>query len=284
MPVLSLACRHRGALGVALSLLALASATTDQVRGGAMEPSEKQTPAALRAYVGTYTSGKTPSKGIYLLELDLASGRLTARDAGPKLPDPSFLAIHPSRKFLYAVNEVGEFNGKKGGGVSALAIDPATGGLKLLNQQSSVGSGPCHLTVDRTGKNVLVANYGSGSVACLPIQADGTLGAASAFIQHEGKGADPSRQEGPHAHSINLDAANRFAFVADLGLDKVLVYRFDADKGTLDAQRSAVRHGRARGSGPRHFAFHPGGTLRLRDQRDGQHGDRLRLRSRQAGP
>ncbi len=156
-------------------------------------------------YVGTYTHGKTPSEGIYLLELDLASGRLTAKGAVAKLADPSFLAIHPSRKFLYAVNELDKFNGRKGGGVSALGIDPASGMLTLLNQQSSVGSGPCHLTVDRTGKNVLVANYGSGSVACLPIQADGSLSAASSFIQHEGKSVDSGRQEGPHAHSINLD-------------------------------------------------------------------------------
>ena len=131
-------------------------------------------------YVGTYTHGKTPSEGIYLLEIDLASGRLTTKGEVAKLADPSFLAIHPSRKFLYAVNkELDKFKGRKGGGVSALSIDPASGTLTLLNQQSSVGSGPCHLTVDGTGKNVLVANYGSGSVACLPIQADGSLSPAS---------------------------------------------------------------------------------------------------------
>ena len=158
-------------LSGAMILITLIAVTTGQVRGGNMESGEEETPTALWVYVGTYTHGKTPSQGIYLLELDLASGSLTARGAGPNLPDPSFLAIHPSRKFLYAVNELGEFNGRKGGGVSALAIDPASGKLTLLNQQSSVGSGPCHLTVDSAGKNVLVANYGSGSVACLPIQA-----------------------------------------------------------------------------------------------------------------
>ena len=223
-----------------------------------MERGEKETPETLWVYVGTYTNGKTPSQGIYLLELDLASGRLTAKAAGPNLPDPSFLAIHPSRKYLYAVNEVGKFNGKKGGGVSALAIDPTSGTLTLLNQQSSVGSGPCHLTVDRSGKNVLVANYGSGSVACLPIKADGTLSAATSFIQHEGRSADASRQKSPHAHSINLDQANRFALVADLGLDQVRVYQFDHEKGTLtpnDPPFAPVRPG----SGPRHLAFDPGG-------------------------
>jgi 6-phosphogluconolactonase len=211
-------------------------------------------------YVGTYTHGKTPSEGIYLLELDLATGRLTSKGAVARLADPSFLAIHPSRKFLYAVNEQDNFNGQKGGGVSALGIDPASGMLTLLNQQSSVGRGPCHLTVDQTGKNVLVANDGSGSVACLPIRPDGALSAASSFLQHEGKSVDSGRQAGPHAHSINLDQANRFAIVADLGLDRVFVYKLDADKGLL-APNELPFATVARGSGPRHFAFHPNGRV-----------------------
>jgi 6-phosphogluconolactonase len=242
--------------GIAAFLFAAGFCTPSRAGGNAMAPAKETGSKTLWLYVGTYTNGKSPSEGIYLLELDLASGAITNKGAVARLKDPSFLAIHPSRKFLYAVNELGQFQGKKGGGVSALAIDPMTGGLKLLNQQSSVGSGPCHLTVDRTGKDVLVANYGSGSIACLPIHADGTLGEASAFIQHEGQGADPSRQKGPHAHSINLDAANRFAFAADLGLDKVLVYRFDANKGSLapnDPPSARV----APATGPRHFAFHP---------------------------
>jgi 6-phosphogluconolactonase len=244
--------------GLVLFMFALSAANIGLARGGTTEPSQKEASSTLWVYVGTYTHGKTPSQGIYLLELDLASGSLTAKDAGPALADPSFLAIHPSRKFLYAVNEVGRFNGKKGGGVSALAIDSTSGKLRLLNQQSSVGSGPCHLTVDRKGKNVLVANYGSGSVACLPIQTDGTLSAASSFIQHEGKGADASRQGGPHAHSVNLDQANRFALVADLGLDQVRVYQFNAERGSLtpnDPPFATI----APGSGPRHLAFHPDG-------------------------
>jgi 6-phosphogluconolactonase len=211
-------------------------------------------------YVGTYTTGKSASEGIYLSELDLTSGAVTTKGTAAKLSDPSFLAIHPSRKFLYAVNELEEINGKKGGGVTALSIDQTTGRLSVMNQQSSVGSGPCHLTVDSAGRNVLVANYGSGSVACLPIQSDGALSPASSFIQHQGKGVDPRRQEGPHAHSINLDTANRFAFAADLGLDKILIYRFDAEKGSLtpnDPPFAPV----APGSGPRHFAFLPGGRF-----------------------
>ena len=186
---------------------------------------------------------------------------MTARAAGPR-PPRSVIPRHPPEPASSSTRSTSssEFNGKKGGGVSALAIDPASGKLTLLNQQSSVGSGPCHLTVDRAGKNVLVANYGSGSVACLPIQADGTLSAASSFIQHEGKSADASRQEGPHAHSINLDQANRFALVADLGLDQVRVYQFDAEKGELtpnDPPFATV----APGSGPRHLAFHPDGRF-----------------------
>ncbi len=223
-------------------------------------PAEDETHSTMWLYVGTYTSGKSTSEGIYLLELELDSGAVTTRGIAARLSDPSFLAIHPGRKLLYAVNELEELGGKKGGGVSALTIDLNTGLLKFLNQQSSAGSGPCHLTVDRTGTKVLVANYGSGSVACLPIQRDGSLGPASAFIQHEGKSVDPGRQQSPHAHSINLDKANRFAFAADLGLDKVFIYRFDAGKGTLmpnDPAFVAV----APGSGPRHFAFHPSGKF-----------------------
>jgi 6-phosphogluconolactonase len=151
-----------------------------------------------------------------------------------------------------------ESDGKKTGAVTAYAIDPATGDLTLLNHQSSGGPGPCHLAVDREAKNVLVANYAGGSVAVLPIRPDGRLGEATATIQHRGSSINPQRQEAPHAHCVNLDAANRFAFVADLGLDKVLIYRFDPSKGTLtpnDPPSAAVKPG----SGPRHFAFHPDG-------------------------
>jgi 6-phosphogluconolactonase len=225
-----------------------------------MAPTNKPSPKTLWLYVGTYTDGKTPSEGIYLLELDLGSGSVTSKGAVARLANPTFLAIHPDRRFLYAINEVSKFNGKKGGGVSALAINPASGRLTLLNQESSVGSGPCHLSVSSDGKNALVANYGSGSVACLPIHADGSLAPASSFIQHEGKSVDTGRQEGPHAHSINLDRANRYAFAADLGLDKILVYRFESDKGSLvpnDPPFAKV----APGSGPRHFALHPNGRF-----------------------
>src|SRR5689334_14731600 len=175
---------HRWPLAIALFLITMSCFTMNVAASEILAPVDESSPKTLWLYVGTYTNSKTPSEGIYLLELDLASGKLMSKGGVARLSDPSFLAIHPSLKFRYAVNELDNFHGKKGGGVSALAIDAGSGALKLLNQQSSVGSGPCHLTVDQTGKNVLVANYGSGSVACLPIEADGTLRPASSFIKH----------------------------------------------------------------------------------------------------
>lgn len=209
-----------------------------------------------RVYIGTYT-GKN-SKGIYLFEMDPKTGELTSKGLAGETANPSFLAIAPNHKFLYAAGEIDNFNGKKTGAVDAFAIDAATGKLTLLNQQSSGGTGPCHLVVDKLGKNVLVANYGGGSVESLPINDDGKLGEPVSVIQHKGSGTDPARQKEPHAHSINLDPANKYAFAADLGLDKVFVYPFDAAKGTLTADKVAPGTVAA-GSGPRHFAFHPSG-------------------------
>ena len=248
-------------LGLALFLSAVCASTGGQAGEKSMRPAGESSPRALWLYVGTYTHGKTPSEGIYLLELDPASGSVTPRGVAARVDDPSFLAIHPGHKFLYAVNEVDSFQGKPAGSVSALAIDPATGKLALLNQQSSQGGAPCHLSVDCTGKNVLVANYGGGSVACLPIQADGSLAPASTFIQHEGKSVDRGRQGGPHAHSIELDHGNRFAFAPDLGLDKILIYRFDPARGSLTPNDPAFARVTP-GSGPRRFAVctPPGGS------------------------
>jgi 6-phosphogluconolactonase len=209
-------------------------------------------------YFGTYTGEK--SKGVYVSRLDVASGALTPPELAGETTSPSFLAVHPSRNFLYAVNEVRTFEGKESGSVSAFAIDRKTGKLTALNQQASAGRGPAHLVVDKAGRNVLVANYGGGSVAVLPIGTDGALKPASAFIQHTGASVNAERQKGPHAHSINLDPANRFAYAADLGLDKVLIYRFNAEKGSLvanDPPFASVEPG----AGPRHFAFHPDGRF-----------------------
>ena len=215
-----------------------------------------QDPGRTRLYVGTYTGPK--SKGIYLFEMDANTGKLV--DLGPvaETPNPTFLAIHPTKPLLYAVNEVGSFEKQPTGAVAAFRIDEADGKLTLLNRQSSGGGGPCHLILDKAAKNVLVANYGGGSVASLPIQEDGKLAAPTSVIKHVGTSANPSRQKEPYAHSINLDPANRFAFAADLGTDHVYSYRFDPVKGTL-AANDPVGVKLVPGSGPRHFAFHPNG-------------------------
>ena len=209
-------------------------------------------------YFGTYTGAK--SKGIYVSRFDPATGRLTSPELAVETPSPSFLAIHPGKRFLYATGENTNLGGKHVGAVSAFSLDAKTGRLTLLNLKSSGGEGPCHLAVDPTGKCLLVANYGSGSVAALPIQPDGSLAEPSAVIQHQGSSVNPQRQTGPHGHFITPDSGNRFALACDLGLDQVLVYRFDSGKGSLVANAppfAAVKPG----SGPRHLAFHPSGRF-----------------------
>ena len=239
---------------VAAALFSCVAAAQDSARN----PRPQAADGLLTVYVGTYTHGT--SQGIYLCRLDLGTGALTSPELAAEVQNPSFVAIHPSRHFLYAAGELGDFRGKQAGAVSAFAIDPATGKLNLLNQQSSGGGGPCYLVVDAAGKNVLVANYGGGSVTVLPLQKDGRLNEPSCVIQHQGSGPDQQRQQGPHAHSINLDAANHFAFAADLGLDKVLIYRFDANQGKL-APNEPPLAAVAPGAGPRHFTFHPSGKF-----------------------
>ncbi len=211
-------------------------------------------PGELLVYVGTYTGPK--SEGIYAYRLDLASGKCTPLGLAAKVKNPSFVAIHPTQKFLYSVSEIEDRDGKPTGGVSAFAIDKQTGKLAALNEQSSEGRGPCHVTVDKTGRVAMVANYGGGSVASLPIGEDGKLAPAASAIQHTGKSVDPARQEAPHAHSINPSPDNAFAVAADLGLDKVLVYKLDPSAGTLTAN-DPPSASTAPGAGPRHFAFHP---------------------------
>lgn len=213
---------------------------------------------SLLFYVGTYTRGD--SKGIYAFRMDKATGVLTSLGLAAETSNPSFLTLDPASRFLFAVGESNNFDGKPGGAVSAFAINREDGKLTLLNQASSGGAGPCHVAVDHQGKYVLVANYNGGSVSVFPIGADGKLGDSSAFIQHQGSSVNPERQAGPHAHGVYLDAGNHIAVVADLGLDRLLVYRFDPEKGTLTANDppfAAIRPG----AGPRHFAFHPSGRF-----------------------
>ena len=211
-------------------------------------------------YVGTYTGEDTKSKGIYAFRYDAATGQVTPLGLAAETTNPSFVAAHPNGKFLYAVNEVGDYKGPNSGGVSAFSIDRATGKLTFLNELPSRGADPCYITVDRTGKFVLVANYTGGSVIVYPILEDGRLGEASAFVQHTGHGPNAERQEGPHAHSIDLSPDNRFAFVDDLGLDELLVYKFDAAKGSLTPNDQPFAK-LDPGAGPRHFALRPDGKF-----------------------
>jgi 6-phosphogluconolactonase len=205
-------------------------------------------------YVGTYTDGT--SRGIYRFTFDPATGSAGEPVLAGEAQNPSFLALHPSGRFLYAVGEIDSFHGAKTGVVSAFAVDPRTGDLKLLDQQPSAGTGPTHLVVDKAGKNVLVANYGGGNVVVLPIAPDGTLKPVSSNQVHQGSGPNQGRQEKPHAHGIYLDPAERFTLAPDLGADRVFVYRFDAAKGTLEPHGAGTCEP---GSGPRHLAFHPNG-------------------------
>lgn len=201
------------------------------------------------AYIGT---GGRESKGIYAFRFDSNSGKLDPIGLVAEAKRPSFVALHPSGRYLYAVAE------SNGGAVSAYSIDAKTGMLTLLNSVSSKGDGPCYVRVDPTGKNVLVANYSSGSVAVLPIEPDGKLRESASFIQHAGTVADVKRQGGPRAHSFNPSPDNRFAVAADLGLDELLVYKFDAAAGTITPNQPPYAKVAPR-SGPRHFAFHPNG-------------------------
>ena len=211
-------------------------------------------------FVGTYTQDGSTSKGIYAYRYDAASHEITDLGVAAETTNPSFVALSANGKYLYAVNELQNYKGPNSGGVSAFSLDSATGKLTFLNEVPSRGADPCYITVDKTGKWVLVANYTGGSVAVFPVLADGKIGEAKTFVQHTGHGADPKRQEGPHAHSIDLSPDNRFAYVDDLGLDQLLVYKFDAAKGTLTPNDPPYVK-LDPGSGPRHFALAPSGKF-----------------------
>ena len=219
----------------------------------------------LLVYIGTYTEKilfgtgqifEGQGEGIHIYGLDPATGSLAPRDTAREIKNPSYLAFHPNRRLLYAVNELKSYNGEATGTLSAFTLDPHNGRLEFINKVATHGTDPCHVTVDATGKYALVANFASGSVAVLPIREDGGLEEASEVIQHKGSSLDPVRQKGPHAHSVTLDASNRFAYVPDLGLDKLMIYRFDAEAGRLRPHEQHSFDTKA-GAGPRHFVFHP---------------------------
>jgi 6-phosphogluconolactonase len=206
-------------------------------------------------YVGTYTEGGR-SEGIYLVRMERRSGQLRRVGSVAAGANPSFLAIHPNGRVLYAVNELEKYNGRPTGAVSAFAIESVTGALARRGEQPSEGGAPCFVSVDRSGRVALVANYAGGSVALLSIQPDGALAPAAHVVQHKGKGPHAERQEAPHAHCILPDPSNRFALAADLGVDRVFVYRLDLDGKSLrhvEGGDAVMRPG----AGPRHIAFHP---------------------------
>ncbi len=211
----------------------------------------------LRLYTGSYATAE--EEGIKCYEFDPQSGALTYLTGYSGIENPSFLALHSNGKFLYAVSETDQKEGNLTGGVAAFAIEPSSGGLVKINEVTSGGAAPCFISLDKTEKVLLAANYNGGNIAAFPIEGDGSLGRMSSFHQHSGSGTDPSTQTVPHAHSINTDPTNHFAMVADLGLDKLFVYKFEANTGSLapnDPPYVKIQDG----SGPRHFAFHPGGT------------------------
>lgn len=218
-------------------------------------------------YAGTSTNRST-SKGIYVSRYDAATGKADPLELAAESPSPTFLAVHPNHKFLYAVNEISNFAapgatpgatpGARMGSVTAFSIDLKTGHLTQLNSVASKGGGPTHLSIDRTGKWVAAANYGGGSTVLFPVHEDGTLGEATGFVQHTGSGAT-QRQAGPHAHGAYFSPDSRFVFVCDLGLDKIMAYRIDASGALspLDPAFAPLKPG----SGPRHMAFAPNGRF-----------------------
>jgi len=205
-------------------------------------------------YTGTYTNGK--SEGIYVFRFDAESGVIERVGVASGISNPSFLALDSRGQYLYAVNEVSEYRGKQTGYVTSFKVDSTNGLLTKLNEQESKGTSPCHISVDPANKFVLIANYSSGSIAVLPIRPDGSLGEAVETIQHKGSSANKQRQEGPHAHSVTLNSNGRFAFAADLGIDRVMIYRLDGANGKLTTNDPAYAQMRP-GAGPRHFAIHP---------------------------
>jgi 6-phosphogluconolactonase (cycloisomerase 2 family) len=265
--------QHTGAtLGGAISrrtLLKSAAALAAAPAAPALAEDEGHSHQSILAYVGSYTPN---GQGIYLMSLDLSSGTLTQVKVAAAIPSPSWIAIHPNGKYLYAVNEISNFNGTTSGSVSALSINRTNGDLTLLNVVSSQGGGPAHLSVDPLGHYVFVANYGGGSIAVLPINMDGSLANASDIHLDVGsvgpihatnapKGSFAiSGHDAPHAHMIQADPAGKFVFSTDLGQDRIYSWLLNRNTGKL-IPNSPAFFAVPPGDGPRHFAFHPNGRL-----------------------
>jgi 6-phosphogluconolactonase len=224
----------------------------------AQDSHKKASPTNYLLYVGTYTEKE--SKGIYAYRFDAASAKLTPLGLAAETTNPSFLEIDPTHRFLYAVNETPKYKGASSGAVSAFSIDSNTGKLSLLNEVASRGADPCYIAFDKTGKFALVANYTGGSIAVFPVGSDGHIGNSSAFVQHVGSSVNKDRQAGPHAHWIETTPDNRFAIAVDLGLDELLVYRFNAKTGAL-TPNTPPNAKLDPGAGPRHLTFHPNGKF-----------------------
>jgi 6-phosphogluconolactonase len=215
-------------------------------------------PSGRLVFIGTYTGPNTNSQGIYAFRFNDSTGALTPLGLKAETASPSFLAASASGRVLYAVNEVDDYKGEKAGSVTSFAVDGATGSLASLGVESTSGAAPCHVQCDKTGKFVAVANYTGGNIVIFPAGADGRLGASIATHRGSGSGPNKARQQGPHAHQVVFDPSNRYLLEADLGIDQVLVYRFDAATGRLtpnDPPSASVEPG----AGPRHLAFHPNG-------------------------
>ena len=199
--------------------------------------------------VGTYTKGK--STGMYVYNFDKKTGSAKIVDS-VQSPNPSYIAVAPNQKYVYAVSETqrGDYSGK----VRSFSFNKKTGKLNFINEVPSVGDNPCYIIVDKTGRWAIVANYSSGTLAVLPIRDDGSLGEAVSHNRHWGKGINAQRQEAPHVHSTVLSPDNKYLFVQDLGIDKIIIYSFNENSGAIVPTDSVKVQ---EGSGPRHFTFHP---------------------------
>jgi 6-phosphogluconolactonase len=235
------------AAGVATLGVALTSSEAHALPMNTARPARE-----LLMYVGTYTSGK--SEGIYLYRFSLGDGSLRRVGVTRGVSNPSYLTLDSARRFLYAVEETEEFEGEKSGAVSAFKVDRKDGSLRFINRQASRGGAPCYISADNARRFVLVANYVGGNVAVLPVSKGGRLGKATDVEQDSGSGPNRERQEGPHAHCVQLDASNRHAYLCDLGTDKVMVYDFDARRGALTPNARPFVSLKP-GAGPRHLTF-----------------------------